>query len=157
MIPETFCSINQILRGNQLNTPGSMSSRRLPKGPFSATCPTRVLLDQIGDKWSILIMLALWEQPVRFNELKRTIEGISQKVLGHTLRNLERNGLVDRQVLSVKPIAVAYGITSHGKELAEIVEQLRDWSIRTMSKTAMAQARYDAKMADLSKYENSEY
>ncbi len=123
-------------------------SCRLPKGPFSASCPTRALLDQVADKWSVLILLAVWDHPVRFNELKRTIEGISQKMLGQTLRALERNGLVERQVLSPKPIAVAYGITAHGRGLAEIVEQLRAWSIKTLSQTERAQARYDTEIAN---------
>ncbi len=119
-------------------------STRLPQGPFSANCPTRELLDQIADKWSVLVLLAVWDEPVRFNELKRTVEGISQKVLGQTLQRLERNGLVERQVLSLKPIAVAYGITAHGRSLAEIVEQMRAWAVKTLPKTEAAQARYDA-------------
>ena len=123
-------------------------SSRLPQGPFSALCPTRTLLDQIADKWSVLILLAVWDEPVRFNELKRTIEGISQKMLGQTLRTLERNGLVERQVLSLKPAAVAYALTTHGQGLALIVEQLRAWSVETLPKTRKAQARYDRELAD---------
>jgi DNA-binding HxlR family transcriptional regulator len=116
---------------------------RMPRGPFSANCPTRAILDQIADKWSVLILLAIADEPVRFNELKRTVEGISQKVLTQSLQRLERNGLLQRQVLSLKPIAVAYAITPHGLGLAAIVEQLRAWSIATLKQTLAAQARFD--------------
>lgn len=120
------------------------------KGPFSATCPTRLILDQIADKWAVLVMLAVRDEPVRFNELKRKVEGISQKMLGQTLKSLERNGLVERRVLSDKPIAVAYAITAHGRGLAEIVERLRAWSVDTLPRTRQAQARFDARAAGVS-------
>jgi DNA-binding HxlR family transcriptional regulator len=125
----------------------TIRSSRLPQGPFLAGCPTRQLLDHIADKWSVLVLLAVWDEPVRFNELKRTVEGISQKVLGQILQRLERNGLVERHVLSLRPVAVAYGITAHGRGLAEIVEQLRTWTVKTLSKTLAAQARFDAAAA----------
>lgn len=108
-----------------------------------------MLFDQIAEKWAVLILLAVWEESVRFNDLKRTVEGISQKVLGQTLRTFERNGLVERRVLSLKPIAVTYGITAHGRGLAEIVEQLRGWAVTTLPQTKRAQARYDAKTASV--------
>jgi DNA-binding HxlR family transcriptional regulator len=121
--------------------------RASTRGPFSATCPTRLILDQIADKWAVLVMLAVREHPVRFNDLKRKVEGISQKMLGQTLKSLERNGLVERRVLSDKPIAVAYAITEHGRGLAEIVERLRAWSVDTLPRTRTAQARFDARAA----------
>ncbi|AKJ30894.1 winged helix-turn-helix transcriptional regulator [Caldimonas brevitalea] len=122
-------------------------ARKLPQGPLSASCPTRLLLDQIANKWAVLVLMAVRDEPVRFNELKRTVEGISQKVLGQTLQQLERNGLVERQVWSLKPIAVAYAITPHGRGLAEIVEQLRAWAVQTLGRTQSAQARFDARQA----------
>jgi DNA-binding HxlR family transcriptional regulator len=106
-----------------------------------------VVLDQIADKWAVLVLLAVWDEPVRFNELKRRVEGISQKMLGQTLQSLERNGLVERRVLSARPIAVAYEMTEHGRGLAKIVEQLRAWSVDTLPRTRQAQARYDARKA----------
>lgn len=120
---------------------------QLLDGPFSATCPTRQILDQIADKWAVLIMIAVWTEPLRFNELKRTVEGISQKVLGQTLRSLERNGLIERRVLSAKPLSVTYVLTEHGRGLAEIVEQLRVWSVQTLPRTLQAQSCYDARLA----------
>ncbi len=124
---------------------------KMPPGPFCANCPTREILDQIADKWSVLILLAVWDAPVRFNALKRIVEGISQKVLTQTLQGLERNGLVRREVLSLKPIAVSYGITPHGRDLAAIVEQLRAWSISGLKETQAAQRRFDtlARQAEL--------
>lgn len=120
----------------------------MPDGPFSAACPTRQILDQIADKWTVLIMIAVWAKPLRFNELKRKVEGISQKVLGQTLRALERNGLIERNVLSAKPLAVTYVLTEHGRELAVIVEQLRVWSVQTLPRTLQAQSCYDARLVD---------
>lgn len=114
-----------------------------PVGPFSATCPTRALLDQLADKWSVLILLAVKDGPVRFNALQRTVEGITQKMLGQTLRRLERNGLVTRRVLSAKPIAVEYGISSVGQSLAPIVEELRQWSITHIKAVSSAQEKFD--------------
>lgn len=92
-------------------------------------------------------MLAIRNEPVRFNQLKRQLDGISQKVLGRTLKTLERNGLVQRQVITVKPIAVAYGITDHGSRLTDIIELLRVWTIETQSITYRSQVEYDARLA----------
>jgi DNA-binding HxlR family transcriptional regulator len=128
-----------------MKPPISKNSAKTPKGPFSASCPTREILDQIADKWSVLLLLAVWDEPRRFNELKRLVEGISQKVMGQSLQRLERNGLVQRKVLSLKPIAVAYSITPHGQDLAAIVDQLRSWAITSLKRTQAAQVQFDAK------------
>jgi len=112
-------------------------------GPFSASCPTRLLLDQLADKWSVLTLLAVADQPVRFNVLKREIEGVTQKMLGQTLRRLERNGLVERRAYPTVPVTVQYGITPLGRTLAKIVEELRSWSIENLSAVVEAQLRFD--------------
>ncbi|MGE9550918.1 winged helix-turn-helix transcriptional regulator [Erwinia amylovora] len=98
-------------------------------GPFIAACPTRMLLDQLADKWSVLLLIAVSENPVRFNTLKRQIEGISQKMLGQTLRRLEMNGLVRREAFATVPVTVQYGITPLGASLVPIVDALRQWSV----------------------------
>jgi DNA-binding HxlR family transcriptional regulator len=108
------------------------------EGPFVATCPTRVLLDQIADKWSVLVLIAVSGGPVRFNTLKCRIEGISQKVLTQTLRRLEGNGLVRRQAFATVPVTVEYEITALGRSLSVIVEQLRQWSINNIGEVEVA-------------------
>ncbi|AEF47353.1 transcriptional regulator, HxlR family [Serratia sp. AS12] len=102
------------------------------RGPFSIACPTRELLDQLADKWSMLVLMAVREHPVRFNALKRAIEGISQKVLTHTLRKLECNGLVTRTVFAAVPVKVEYSITPLGESLVILLAPLREWAIENL-------------------------
>lgn len=114
-----------------------------PRGPFAATCPTRDLLDQIADKWSMLVLIALADAPCRFNALRRKIEGISQKVLTQTLRRLERNGLVDRRVEATVPVSVTYSLSDLGRSLAEMLETVRRWSIDNIGRVDFARRAYD--------------
>jgi DNA-binding HxlR family transcriptional regulator len=118
------------------------------RGPFSATCPTRELLDQLGDKWSMLVMMAVAERPVRFNALKRAIEGISQKVLTQTVRRLERNGLVTRTIYPTVPVTVEYGITPLGTSLVGLIEPLREWAIENIGEVEKARRAMDAASGD---------
>lgn len=117
---------------------------RKVRGPFSQTCPTRELLDQLADKWSMLILIAVTEQPQRFNVLKREIEGITQKMLGQTLQSLTRSGLVARTVRPTRPVTVEYSITPLGRSLFPIIERLRMWSIENIAAIQKARLRYDA-------------
>ena len=80
-------------------------------------CPVRILLDQFSDRWAVLAILSLKEGPVRFNALRRNLDGITQKVLGQTLQRLAQNGLVDRNVLATKPVAVEYKLSELGMSL----------------------------------------
>ena len=114
------------------------------RGPFSATCPTRALLDQLADKWSMLVLMAVADEPVRFNALKRAVEGISQKVLTQTVRRLEHNGLVHRTVYPTVPVTVEYGITPLGTSLVALIEPLREWAIANVA--AVEQARQDSRI-----------
>jgi len=118
-----------------------------PKKPPQAVqdLPIRLLLDQIADKWSILILGALCHGPLRFNELKRRLDGTSQKMLAATLRSLEKNGIVRRQVLLAKPIAVEYEITQLGRTLEVPFAALYAWAAEHVSEVELARARYDAK------------
>lgn len=116
---------------------------RDPRDPFAATCPTRHLLDQIADKWSMLALIAIDSAPRRFNALKREIEGISQKVLTQTLRRLERNGLISRSVAPTVPVSVTYAITPLGHSLAVMMETMRTWSIANIDSILAAQSCYD--------------
>ena len=82
-------------------------------------CPTRQILDRVGDKWAVLILLLLRDEPMRFNALRRTIEGISQKMLSQVLKSLERDGLIKRRAIATVPVTVEYSITPLGATLAD--------------------------------------
>ena len=111
---------------------------------YSADCPTRQILDRVGDKWAVLILLLLRDQPVRFNQLRRTIEGISQKMLSQVLKSLERDGLIRRRAIATVPVTVEYSITPLGLTLASAVDPLRDWAEHNLREVMAAQRRYDA-------------
>ena len=111
---------------------------------YSAECPTRRILDRVGDKWAVLILLLLRDDPLRFNRLRRAIEGISQKMLSQVLKSLERDGLVKRRAIATVPVTVEYSITPLGKTLAAAVDPLRDWAERNLKEVLAAQRRYDA-------------
>jgi DNA-binding HxlR family transcriptional regulator len=112
---------------------------------YDPACPTRVVLDQIADKWTVLVLGALDEGPMRFNALKRRLAGISQKMLGQTLRNLERNGLVARRVFATVPVTVEYSLTPLGSRLTERVNDLRVWAEKHIGQIVSAQGSFDAR------------
>ncbi|MBR1124301.1 helix-turn-helix transcriptional regulator [Bradyrhizobium lablabi] len=111
---------------------------------YSADCPTRQILDRIGDKWAVLILILIRDEPMRFNALRRTIEGISQKMLSQVLKSLERDGLIKRRVFATVPVTVEYSITPLGGTLAKAVDHLRDWAEENLKEVTAAQRRYDA-------------
>ena len=103
------------------------------------------VLSRVGDKWSVLIVMILATGPHRFNELKRQIDGISQRMLTLTLRGLERDGLVSRTVEPTVPPKVSYALTDLGQSLKEPVEALGQWAIQHISCIRAAQQRFDAR------------
>ncbi len=111
---------------------------------YSADCPTRRILDRVGDKWAVLILLLLRDEVLRFNQLRRAIEGISQKMLSQVLKNLERDGLIRRRAIATVPVTVEYSITPLGRTLAAAVDPLRDWAESHLKEVMGAQRRYDA-------------
>ncbi|WP_262851725.1 winged helix-turn-helix transcriptional regulator [Mumia quercus] len=112
---------------------------------FSAHCPSRRLLDTIGDKWASLTIAALGVHgELRYSQLASTIEGVSQKMLTQTLRNLERDGIVDRRVTPTVPIRVDYSLTELGRSLLAVVCALKDWAEVHMPQVDAARAAYDA-------------
>jgi len=111
---------------------------------YSADCPTRQILDRVGDKWAVLILLLVRHEPMRFNALRRTIEGISQKMLSQVLKSLERDGLIKRRAIATVPVTVEYSITPLGATLANAVDPLRDWAESNLKEVLTAQRRYDA-------------
>lgn len=105
------------------------------------------ILQRIGDKWSVLIIQRLGEGPRRFNEIKRIIGGISQRMLTLTLRNLERDGLVSRTVTPTVPPRVDYALTDLGRDLLIPVSALGQWAIEHTPCIQAARARFDASEA----------
>ncbi|MCW0235411.1 MAG: helix-turn-helix transcriptional regulator [Ferrovibrio sp.] len=114
---------------------------------YDASCPTRQVLDRIGDKWSVLVLILLVDGPVRFNELRRRIGGVSQKMLSQTLKSMERDGLVHRKAIATVPVTVEYSITPLGLTLAALVDQMRLWAERNLGQVMAAQRRHDAAQA----------
>lgn len=97
-------------------------------GVYSRECATRRTLARVADKWTILVIGRLTQRPCRFGELRRSIEGVSSKVLTDTLRDLEEDGLLTRTVTPTSPPAVTYALTDMGAGLAEAALQLRRWA-----------------------------
>jgi DNA-binding HxlR family transcriptional regulator len=98
-------------------------------GRFDADCPaTREILNRVGDKWSVLVVVLLGEATMRFSALKRAIDGISQRMLTSTLRGLERDGLVSRTVHPTNPPQVEYALTKLGRTLLAPVSVLAQWA-----------------------------
>ena len=107
-------------------------------------CPVRIVLDQFSDRWAIQAVFALKAGPIRFNALRRELNGITQKVLGQTLQRLDKNGLVERHVVTSKPIAVEYSLSELGTSLLPLVEQLRLWAISHEADLTSARDRHEA-------------
>jgi DNA-binding HxlR family transcriptional regulator len=102
------------------------------------------VLQRIGDKWSVLIVSRLGGRVMRFNELKREIGGISQRMLTLTLRGLERDGLVTRTVFATIPPRVDYALTALGRSLLEPVKALGGWALANIGRIEAARAKFDA-------------
>jgi DNA-binding HxlR family transcriptional regulator len=111
---------------------------------FSVDCPSRLLFDQIADKWSMMVLTVLDREPLRFNAIKRLLEGVTQKALTQCLRRLERNGFVSRRVVPVSPIAVEYAITPLGRSLLQPFRALYEWTVENYSAVAEAQQEFEA-------------
>lgn len=114
---------------------------------FDPNCPHRLLLDQITDKWSVLILIALDEGPARFNAIKRRLGGVTQKALTQSLRRLERNGLVERRVVPVSPVAVEYRITPLARTLLPPVLALYAWTVEHQPHVDRARSAFDQRLA----------
>ena len=109
---------------------------------YNERCPTRMVLDRIADKWTVLIVGALEDKKKRFGELRREIGGVSQKMLTQTLRGLERDGLVTRVVYASVPPKVEYSLTELGRTLVPILEEIRGWSEKNIEDVLKARKVY---------------
>ena len=109
---------------------------------FSGVCPVRDLLDRIGDKWSVMVVLRLGRKTERFRALLRAVDGISQRMLTVTLRGLERDGLVHREVFDTRPPSVAYSLTPLGVSLLAHITALANWAMENEDEVKAAQSAY---------------
>jgi DNA-binding HxlR family transcriptional regulator len=105
----------------------------------------RAILSRIGDKWSVIVICRLSGNPRRFNELRRVVDGITQRMLSSTLRHLERDGLVTRTVHPTVPPRVEYALTDEGEGLHSVLYQLVDWTEHHLETILRAQQVYDAR------------
>ncbi|HEU5283797.1 MAG TPA: helix-turn-helix domain-containing protein [Burkholderiales bacterium] len=110
---------------------------------FDDRCATRLVLNRVADKWTVLIVARLARRTIRFGELKREIAGISQKMLTQTLRGLERDGLVARTVYPEVPLRVEYSLTPLGATLVNTLVQIKDWAEGNIEAVLAAQRAYD--------------
>lgn len=108
-------------------------------------CPMRDILDRVGDKWSALVVILLGDGKLRFSDLRRAVEGISQRMLTQTLRQLERDGLVERTVYPSVPVRVEYELTALGRTLIEPLSALANWAENHRTAILTARAAYDCR------------
>lgn len=111
---------------------------------YRSDCPSRVILDQIADKWSMMV-LAVLHEPRRFNAIKRRLDGVTQRVLTQTLRKLERNGMVTRRVLDGRVLGVEYALTPLGQSLQGPFSILFDWTVENIDVIQDCQRSYDTR------------
>ena len=113
--------------------------------PLPEMCTSQVLLDDISCKWATLTIAALSRGATRFNELRRTLSGVTQKTLTQVLRRLERSGMISRVVLDTAPISVEYAITPLGRTLAGPFSAIHRWAEAHHGEVAAARQRFDAR------------
>ncbi|MGW4636161.1 winged helix-turn-helix transcriptional regulator [Nocardia sp. NPDC004415] len=124
----------------EVTVPADLDPCGLPEHP---DCGIRDVLDRVGDKWSVLVIVELARGPRRFRELQRGIHGISQRMLTLTLRRLERDGLLTRTVYPTVPAQVDYRLTPTGATLTHLVEALATWSLTHRETIAESRLAYD--------------
>ena len=108
----------------------------------------RPILDQVSNKWSILVLTFICEKPQRFNAIKRRLDGITQKALTETLRRMERHGLLARRVIPVSPVAVEYSITPLGRTLQGPFTALYEWAVSHRLDIEKAKKVFDSRKAE---------
>ncbi|MBY5521929.1 winged helix-turn-helix transcriptional regulator [Rhizobium leguminosarum] len=124
-------------------TPGARREIDLACLDFG-NCPVRDMMQQIGGKWSTLLLEVLADRPYRFGELRRMIPDISQRMLTQTLRDLQRDGYVDREVFPTKPPSVEYSMTELGRSLYQPLSQLLNWAEANHDAVRAARSRFDS-------------
>lgn len=124
---------------------GTVSEATSSWDPYTRGCPSRDLLDRIGDKWTVLVLGELARHGAcRFTQLRRQLAGVSEKMLTQTLRALERDGLIRRTVYPEVPVRVEYELTALGQTLRDPLRALTDWSVQHVGDVLAAREEYDA-------------
>lgn len=118
-------------------------ARKQAYDAYLANCPSRQLLERISNKWVVLVLTELGDGPARYSEIARVVAGVSQKMLTQTLRNLERDGMVHRDVEATVPVTVTYSLTELGSSLLKVMGQLKLWAEDNMPEVSAARGRYD--------------
>lgn len=108
---------------------------------FLAACPSREVLARIGEKWSALTLVALSSGAMRFGQLRRRVDGISQKMLSQTLRHLESDGLVTRWVFDERPLRVEYRLTASSEDLVPLLRDLKRWAESHLQQIQQSRAK----------------
>ena len=110
---------------------------------YNRMCPSRGVLEHVTSRWGVLVLAALSERTHRFSELRRRVDGVSEKMLAQTLQTLERDGFVLRRAFPVIPPHVEYSLTGLGAEAAELVVQLAEWAQRRVPDVLAAREAAD--------------
>jgi DNA-binding HxlR family transcriptional regulator len=131
-----------------MKSPAAPKSQQWVADQYSGPCPIRQLLDRVGDTWTVLVILKLGIQPLRFRQLLKAVEGISQRMLTVTLRALERDGLVLRTVFDTKPPSVEYELTALGKSLLDPITHLTNWALANEQVILRARATFEKRTND---------
>lgn len=119
--------VSQQVAGAQTAEVPELLAGLFPDGLYAAACPSRVVLDHVTSKWGVLVLVALTDRTLRWGELRRVVEGISEKMLAQTLKTFERDGLVRRDARPVIPPHVEYSLTPRGDELVALLHPLLAW------------------------------
>lgn len=122
-----------------------METKELPPNAFARDCASRVVLDRIGDRWTVLVVVALADGRLRFSELRTRIEGITPKVMTQTLRALERDGIITREVFAEVPPRVEYELTALGRDLLAPIDAIRVWAEEHASRIVANRDVHDAR------------
>jgi len=115
---------------------------------YETSCPIRLVLDRIADKWTVLIVGALMHDTKRFGVLRKDIEGISQKMLTQTLRGMERDGLINRKAYPTIPPKVEYSLTETGKSMIKILLDIKEWSEDNVEYILTSRKTYDLRLTE---------
>jgi DNA-binding HxlR family transcriptional regulator len=110
---------------------------------FFSRCPSREILASIANKWTVLVLSVLTEDTTRFNELRRRVQGVTQKALTQTLRDLERLGLVSRRIYAEVPPRVEYSLTPLGRSLVKVLDEIKKWTEDHAPDVMQAQQRFE--------------
>ncbi len=113
-----------------VSTPTLSQLLRLEDGVLPAACPSRIVLDHVTSRWGVLLLVALSEETLRWGELRRRVQGISEKMLAQTLRILEADGFVHREAHPTIPPHVEYSLTDQGREIAVLLIPLMQWIVQ---------------------------